>query len=139
MFRSGCGLVLLVAVALGCSSDPAPPVNPTCDGLTAGQRATLARPACPNDLPSDADCTGTTPSYQADVASVISERCQICHGPGGVEAVLPLSTHAQLFGQRRTVLNQIFTCLMPPACAADLTGDERATVMKWLVCGALDN
>lgn len=131
--------VLLVSAALGCSTEPAAPVDHTCDGVAADQLATMPRATCPNDLPSDTECGTAIPSYQDDVASVVSVRCSNCHGPGGVEASLPLATHAQLFDQRRTVLNQIFTCLMPPPCAADLTSDERATILKWMVCGSLDN
>ncbi len=79
------------------------------------------------------------PSYQADIAPLVSTRCGACHAPGGIEASFPLTTHAELYGQRRGVLNQIFTCAMPPACARGLEAEQRATLLKWFVCGALDN
>ena len=140
MFRSQSGFALLLStLALSCSTDAPPPVDHTCDGLAAEQLATAPRAACPNDLPSDQDCGGAIPSYKSDVSSVIAARCVACHSPGGIEAALPLLTHAQIFAQRRTVLNQVFTCLMPPPCAADLSSDERATLLKWMVCGSLDN
>ena len=140
MFRSGSGFALLLTTwALGCSTNAAPPVDHTCDGLAGDQLATAPRAVCPDDLPSDKDCGGKVPSYQSDVSSTIAARCGTCHGPGGIEAALPLSTHAQLYDQRRTGLNQIFTCLIPPACAMNLSSDERATLLLWLVCGSLDN
>jgi uncharacterized membrane protein len=137
--RRGALAGLLVLTALGCAADPAAPVDHSCDGLPTDELAAAPRATCPDDLPSDADCEGTLPSYKAEVAAVVNERCGTCHGPGGVEVSLPLSTHAQLYQQRRSVLNQIFTCRMPPACAIDLTSDERAMLLKWMVCGSLDN
>lgn len=125
---------------VACSSEPAKPSEATtCDGLTAQQLATAPRDACPDDLPSDADCAAAVPSYQADVAPLLSTRCGACHAVGGIEASFPLAPHSRLFAQRRTVLNQIFTCMMPPVCAHGLEPDERAMLLRWFVCGALDN
>jgi uncharacterized membrane protein len=132
----GLGLASLFAA---CSGDPAKPDGDGfCDGLKTEQLTTGPRDACPNDLPSDSDCAAV-PSYQTDVAPLISTRCSACHGDGGIEASFPLAPHAKLFAQRRTALNQIFTCGMPPACAHGLEPDERATLLQWFVCGALDN
>jgi uncharacterized membrane protein len=140
MFRSAvlAGVGFALASVLGCASPAAKTDDADCVGLPTEQRATDARGTCPNDLPSDTACDGA-PSYKTEVANVISDRCGNCHGPGGIEASLPLMTHAQIYAQRRTVLDQIFTCQMPPACALDLTSDERAVLLQWLVCGALDN
>lgn len=132
-------LLLVLTAAPSCSSEPAAPVDHNCDALAADQRATTPRGACPNDLPSESGCGTAIPSYKTDVAAVFAARCGTCHAPGGIEAALPLTTHAQIFAQRRTVLNQIFSCLMPSPCATDLSADERANVLKWMVCGSPDN
>ena len=135
--RLGLGLASLF---VACSGDPAKPSEATtCDGLTPAQLATGPRGDCPNDLPSDSDCASAVPSYQADIAPLIGTRCGACHAPGGIEASFPLAPYERLFAQRRTALNQIFTCSMPPVCAHGLEPDERAALLRWFVCGALDN
>ena len=140
MFRNrGLLLLALGGVAVACSGDPAKVDDATCAGLTPDQLTTGPRAACPDDLPSDTDCSGAQPSYQADIAPLVSTRCGACHAQGGIEASFPLAPHARLYAQRRTALNQIFTCAMPPACAHGLEPGERAALLQWFVCGALDN
>ncbi len=93
---------------------------------------------CPRDLP--ASCPPAVPSYQADVASIIQRRCLSCHGNGGVAAgKFNFTTYGQVFAARSTVLNQVYGCVMPPLDAGQLTPDERATLLAWLVCHAPNN
>jgi len=132
-------LLLVLASVPNCGNDSAAPVAHSCDGLAAEQRTIMPRPVCPNDLPSESDCGIEILSYKTDVAAIFATRCGDCHGPDGIESTLPLSTYAQIFEQRRTVLSQVFTCLMPLPCATDLTANERAQVLKWMVCGSLNN
>lgn len=96
-----------------------------------------AGPSCPNDLPTA--CPTPAPSYSSDVAPIVKERCLLCHGPGGPQASVPLADYASIHARRTTVLTQVYGCRMPPAGAAELTSDERATLLAWLVCGAPDN
>ncbi len=136
--RAGFGIGI-AGVVLACSGDPPKTNDAACDGLTAAKLATGPRGACPDDLPSDTDCGGSLPSYQADIAPLVSSRCGACHAPSGIEASLPFAPYSKLYAQRRGALNQIFTCTMPPACAHGLEPEERAALLQWFVCGALDN
>ncbi len=130
----------LASLFVACTGDPVKPTDSgICDGLTTEQLTTGPRDACPDDLPSDSDCAGALPSYQTDIAPLITTRCSACHSAGGIEASFPLAPYAKLFAQRRNALNQIFTCSMPPACAHGLEPEERASLLSWFVCGALDN
>lgn len=129
----------MVGLFVGCGDPPKPSEAATCDGLKASQLATGPRGACPDDLPSESDCSTALPSYQTDVAPLLGARCGACHTAGGIEASFLFTPYDRLFQQRRTVLNQIFTCAMPPACAHGLEPDERALLLQWFVCGALDN
>jgi len=92
---------------------------------------------CPNDLP--ASCPSPAPSYQAKVAPIINLRCVTCHSPGGQEASRPLQTYSQVYSERSAVLNQVYSCNMPPGSAAEPTEQEREALLGWLVCGAPQN
>lgn len=94
---------------------------------------------CPNDIPSDTDCPGASPSYQNDIAPIVQQRCTVCHAPGGIETSKLFGSYAQVHDLRVTMLNFIYHCQMPPTCAPQLTPDERQKLLKWFVCKALDN
>jgi uncharacterized membrane protein len=93
--------------------------------------------SCPNDQP--ASCPATVPSYAADIAPAVDGVCGQCHAAGGVSANKPLDTYANLFQRRGSVLGQLVGCLMPPKAATQLTPQERADLLAWLVCGAPNN
>ena len=93
---------------------------------------------CPSDLPSSAAC-GAVPSYRLEAAPIIDERCNLCHFPGNTQSEDVFSDYGDIFPQRRTVLSRVYLCVMPPDGAPALTAAERATLLKWLVCGAPDN
>jgi hypothetical protein len=92
---------------------------------------------CPNDLP--ASCPVGVPSYAADIAPVIHDRCAPCHSPGGSAGDRPLTSYAEVYARRGPVLNQTHACRMPPSGATAPTPDERAALLGWLVCGAPNN
>jgi hypothetical protein len=94
---------------------------------------------CPNDLPTDMDCPDASPSYQNQIAEIISNRCSVCHRLGGLESSKLFDTYDQVHTQRVTMLNFIYHCQMPPTCAVPLTAEERAELLKWFVCKAMDN
>jgi len=73
------------------------------------------------------------------VAPIVEARCLDCHSPGGKAESTPLSEYAQIFAIRTTVLTRVYGCKMPPEGAPELTDDERATLLGWLVCGAKNN
>jgi len=105
--------------------------------LAAAAPACGGMDACPNDLP--ASCPADAPSYTNDVAPIISERCLVCHGPGGQASNKPLDSYDNVYARRSAVLNQLYACNMPPAGNPAPTEDERLTILNWLVCGAPNN
>jgi uncharacterized membrane protein len=92
---------------------------------------------CPNDLP--ASCPSPAPHFAADVQPVLQARCVRCHTSGGQAGEKPLTTWAEIFGRRSSVLNRVYACVMPPAAEPQLTEAERRTLLGWLVCGAPDD
>jgi len=93
--------------------------------------------SCPNDLPDT--CPDPAPSYQVDIAPIITARCVPCHGPGGPESSHPLDSYTRVFGLRTNVLSQVYGCRMPPSGATPLEPEERQALLEWLVCGSPDN
>jgi hypothetical protein len=87
------------------------------------------------DLPTS--CPAPSPSYAGEVSGIITTRCLPCHGPGGVEASVPLSPWSAVNARRSAVLNQVYACRMPKD--GGLPESERLALLGWLVCGALDN
>jgi hypothetical protein len=128
---AGVGAVALLRLLLGCSDDPQP--DPPDVGGAGGVGS------CPNDLPSSASCDSELPSYRLDAAPIIERRCNSCHFPGNSQSEDVFADYAGVFSRRQTVLTRIYSCVMPPAAAAALTLEERATLLQWLVCGAPDN
>jgi hypothetical protein len=142
----GAALVAAAAVALvACFvSDPQPVSDagaadgPVSDAGADGPSSSDAGPSCPLDLPTA--CPTPAPSFQTSVFPTIQARCWGCHGDGGIEvSTHPLETYDLVFAQRRSVLTQVYGCLMPPADASALTSEERAALLGWLVCGAPNN
>lgn len=91
------------------------------------------------------------PSFAGDVfPNVFVPVCDNCHAPGQVEASIPLTNYAQIYGpiggpnagsEAKEIFNQVFeACLMPPSNAPVPLGDEqRQTLLDWFACGALDS
>ena len=94
--------------------------------------------SCPNDLPTQ--CAAAAPSYAASVQAVLTRACASgCHEPGGVAAGKRLDTYADVYRQRSAILNQAYSCAMPPTGSTPLTAEGRALLLGWLVCGAPNN
>jgi hypothetical protein len=122
-------LMALALTTVGCTF---------CEPTIAGSVCTDNPVAnCPNDLP--ASCVTPAPSYETDVSPVIAAYCLTCHSPGGQEASYPLVTYDQVYATRSQVLDQIYSCRMPPNGQAQPTEAERLLVLQWLVCGAPQN
>jgi hypothetical protein len=136
--------VLLLGVALGCSSAPIPggpeggPEAGTDGGGEAGaDSGGDAARSCPSDLP--ASCPGIKPSYHRDVVPILSAACIHCHSPTGIGGYSE-TTYADVYQQRSAILDQVYSCLMPPASRyGGLTIGQRETLLAWLVCGAPEN
>ncbi|MGD0678356.1 MAG: hypothetical protein ABSC94_23345 [Polyangiaceae bacterium] len=118
------------------------------DGLVNGDSGlSEASVSCPRDLPTA--CPNPVPSYASTIAPIVMARCSPCHFPGGVEAAqFDFSVYANIANADTAVVNQIYSCMMPPTAgvpslnigpAPALTLDERADLLGWLVCGAPNN
>lgn len=130
------GLSLLGALLVAaCAGDdrPDPP-----DFLLNGAAA-IGAGQCPNDLPQSSDCAAASPSYAKEVKTLIEQRCAGCHFPGNTQSSKVFADYAGIHAERRGMLTQIYGCAMPPDNAVELSLDERRTLLKWFVCGALDN
>jgi uncharacterized membrane protein len=73
------------------------------------------------------------------VNAIIQDRCNPCHAPGGQEAVRPFQTYDQIYGDITTVLLNLRRCIMPPVTSPQLTADERAVLLAWIACGAMND
>jgi uncharacterized membrane protein len=93
---------------------------------------------CPADLPDDSDCASATPSYSQQVSGVMQQYCAVCHLPGNGRSSTLLSDYEQIYAERRTVFTQIYNCEMPVG-HRELTPENRALLLQWLVCGAPNN
>jgi uncharacterized membrane protein len=99
------------------------------DGGTGG--------SCPDDQP--AACDGAPASFASVVQPIFQSKCDTCHAPGGVKADKPFVTYAQISAARLSIQSRVVTCQMPQAGAPQLTPDERAALLMWLVCKGPNN
>ncbi len=96
-------------------------------------------PSCPNDLPSACPSSGA-PSYATSIQPILTSRCRSCHSAEGEAGTTHVfDSYAETFSERRVLLSQVFACAMPPANADELSEEERAALLAWLVCGAPNN
>ncbi|WP_394833969.1 cytochrome c [Pendulispora rubella] len=96
-------------------------------------------PSCP-ELPQQ--CTGTPPSYATEVKALVEQHCFPCHAPGGTgvgAAGRDFSKYEILQRDKAKALLRVYGCTMPPKEAPQPSADDRATLVKWLVCGAPSN
>ncbi|WP_394844448.1 cytochrome c [Pendulispora brunnea] len=116
---------LLAAAFLACGSDSSSDPNPG--------------PSCP-ELPQQ--CAGTPPSYSTEIKSLVEQHCFPCHAPGGTgvgAAGRDFSKYEILQRDKAKALLRVYGCTMPPKEAPQPSADDRATLVKWLVCGAPNN
>jgi hypothetical protein len=92
---------------------------------------------CGRTLP--ASCPDAAPSYTTQVDSILARRCRSCHAPGGIEQNQPLTSYANVFARRGSVLTQIVRCKMPPADQPQPDAEEVARLLEWLICEAPNN
>ena len=93
---------------------------------------------CPRDLPQS--CPPTVPSYQNDIVPIVQGTCYPCHAPGGnADAVVDLSTYANIVAKKGPVLDSVYGCRMPPVVSPPLTAAQRALFLAWFICNAPSN
>jgi len=123
-------LAVLAAGALGAAL-------PACGESGAEQPAVVDD--CPNDLPTDLDCSTAAPHYSTVVSRIVTERCLGCHFERNPFSSQEFVDYDDIFAARRTMLTRVYGCDMPPPEAPELTAEERGALLKWFVCGAPQN
>jgi hypothetical protein len=105
--------------------------------LGCGGHGNNPPPSCSVTLP--AACPEPAPSFAHDVAPIFASICATCHTPGKQSGTIPLDNYSQIYSRRGTILNQIYTCLMPPVDGPPVTNDQLMTIVNWLICEAPEN
>ncbi len=147
--------ICLALAPLGCSPSAAVPMEGVRvgvgDGSADGGAASDDAPAegaampspdassCARQLPTCPAPPTMPPSYESDVAPIITRACAACHYPGSDITRGVYSTYAELDSNRGTVLNEVYSCKMPEAPVRPLTPAERLTILTWIECGAPNN
>ena len=93
--------------------------------------------SCPNDLP--AACPTPAPSWDGGVQALIDDKCGGCHQPGGLAFDKPFTDYAHVYQYRGVMLDQVYSCYMPPPDAGQLDPSQRQELLGWFVCGAPNN
>jgi hypothetical protein len=93
--------------------------------------------SCPSDLPSA--CPSPAPSWDGGVQQLIDEKCGGCHKPGGLAFDKPFTDYADVYGYRGVMLDQVYSCYMPPPDAGQLDPSQRQELLGWFVCGSPNN
>jgi hypothetical protein len=124
-------LVWLVAAACSigsatCSQDPG-----VGNGFLGGEEGSIG--PCPS-APIECPESDPAPTYTEDVAPVLDAHCTGCHGPGGENQDVPLTSY-RLVSNNRTAISNVLSCTMPPAPLPRLSDDERATLVCWYARG----
>jgi hypothetical protein len=94
-------------------------------------------PNCPNDYPMT--CPSPAPTWDGGARPIIDGKCVPCHNPTGLAFDKPLTDYNKVYSLKQTVIDQIFSCYMPPPDAGVLDETERQTILGWFVCGAQQN
>lgn len=79
------------------------------------------------------------PSWASDIQPVVQSVCDDCHRTGGMAADKPFASYGDVYTRRSAILNQIYSCYMPPPNSVALTPSQRQALLAWLVCGAPNN
>ena len=86
-------------------------------------------------------CSLPSPSFQNDVLPVLDRTCNsTCHAPG--QGQWPLTTATDVSDWGSLIYADLEQCSMPPPDASagngNLTNAERAMILDWLACAAVD-
>jgi mono/diheme cytochrome c family protein len=126
MTRLVCALAL---VFTACSDDAG-----RGEGFPGGEAGVVE--ACPTD---SIECPDTepAPTYTDDVAPLLDAHCTGCHGPGGENEDVPLTSYRLIATDKtaKTAISDVLGCKMPPAPLPRLDAAERQTLVCWLARG----
>jgi uncharacterized membrane protein len=110
---------LFAIAACGCSGGPPGP-PPSCAAVPTS-------------------CPSPQPHFAADVFPIFQTSCQTCHLPDGSGSVRLFLDYATIREAVTTITMQVAQCRMPPADGPQITDEQRAAIVGWVRCGALDD
>jgi hypothetical protein len=125
----------LAAVIAACSSS---------NSTSPSDSGTQTCPAFPTTT---ACSSATPPTYTADVAPILHQRCSPCHLSGGIaDKIVDLSTYENVDDAATAILNEISMCDMPPihgnsefgipaGTVPGLDDEQVVTIHDWFYCG----
>lgn len=90
-------------------------------------------PACPDDLPGA--CPSPAPRWTGQVDAIVAAKCTSCHQPGAQAPSPTFHTYTLAVAAAQRIEMQVYGCRMPLGTAPQLTTDERAAILGWVVCG----
>ena len=97
-------------------------------------------PECPTASIECSDA-GAPPTYTDDVAPILAAHCIGCHGPGGENQDVPLTSYSALMTKTgtstraQTAIADVLNCTMPPSPLPRLSEAERTTFVCWFAGG----
>lgn len=127
-------LILAAASTVGCAErDPGDG-----KGFLGGEASSVA--PCPTNAIECAE-SGAPPTYSKDVAPILEAHCTGCHGPGGENNDVPLTTYKLLMTKKgfetraQTSIANVQNCKMPPPPLPRVSEEERRTLVCWFAGG----
>jgi hypothetical protein len=106
-------------------------------GIDAGASLDGDAASCSPELP--ASCPSPAPSWRGSVAGLVEAHCTPCHSPGGRAFDRPFTQYSDVYDLRGDILDQVYSCFMPPPDGGELDPALRQELIDWLVCGAPNN
>lgn len=84
-------------------------------------------------------CTGTTPTFSADVSALIISACASagCHNAGSHQGPGALTTYTQIKSAVSSVRSSVVSASMPQGTT--LTTAQKNTIVCWIDAGANNN
>jgi cytochrome c5 len=90
--------------------------------------------------PTSEVCSSAAPSFSAEIAPILEQRCNNCHAPGVDGGPWPLDTRQNVSDWSSIIIKDLKDCSMPPAgSGVPFSTEERDKLWAWLICGAPDN
>lgn len=141
---SGCGLVVALGLAIGCTSDPAPGSGPDHRSMAMPTESPSTQPTPGATASPDGGSQQTASiSFSSQVAPLLQNRCSSCHGTPqvGGPSLFDSSGNAR-YTNIKSSLEQIISEVSSGAMPRNgdrLTQSQVELLESWQVQGAPDN
>jgi hypothetical protein len=121
-------------------------VTAACSGSSSSGDTDGGSESCPPIPSLECASQSKAPTYTADVAPIIQDRCAPCHFAGGIaDAIVDLSTYSGVDNASMSMLDELTDCAMPPVngnsqfgiaagTVPGLTEEQLTTLVQWIEC-----